>query len=63
MESDSVQTLYTLQKSLDETTNQGPVCIRMHKDLTHVKDPVVHTRVRWTMETLNPPKKKTLLAP
>ena len=29
-----------------------PVCIRMHKHLTHLKDPMVHVKVRWTVETL-----------
>ena len=33
-----------------------PVRNRLHLHLdAHVKDPVVHVRVRWIMETLNPP--------
>ena len=38
----------------DETINRGPprLCVCMQKDhITHVKGPVVHVRIRWTMET------------
>ena len=31
-----------------------PVCMRMHKN-DHVKDPVVHVRVRWITETQKDP--------
>ena len=46
-ESDSVQ---TLQRSLDKAMNS--VFIRMQKGhIRTLKDPVVHLRVRWIMET------------
>ena len=37
---------------LDEAINRGPPCVYACKrSHTHVKDPVVHVRVRWTMES------------
>ena len=37
----------------DETINRDPPCVyaRKKRSHTHVKDPVVRVRVRWTMET------------
>ena len=51
-----VQILYPTSLS-DVTINRGPsMYIRMQKrSCTHGKDPVVHLRVRWVMETLKYP--------
>jgi len=45
--------LCRLQKSFNETINRGPLCAYTYKKIiyTHVKDPVVHVRVWWIMET------------
>ena len=42
---------------LDETINQGPPCEYACKHIiyTHIKDPVVHVRIWWTMETTREP--------
>ena len=37
---------------LDEAINRGPPCVYACKrSHTHVKDPVVHVRLRWTVES------------
>ena len=53
------QILYRLYKHpSDDTINWGPMCIVKHRghthakrSCTHVKDPGVHVKVQWIMET------------
>ena len=46
------QVLCRLYKSLsDNTVNPSPSCVYTCKKITYAKDPVVHVRVWWIMET------------
>ena len=49
LQSNSVQ---TTKSPSDETTDRGPPCVNVSMQNHHtVKDPVVHVRVWWIMET------------
>ena len=60
------QNLCRLYTSLDETENARlSSCVYTHtkRQRTHIKDPVVHVRVQWVMETLKYKCSKNVRSP